>query len=587
MNLGFSPQRVGRPATPKNVVLVVSPDITAQCKGEQFTDAWAALLMSEKQFYGRMAADDDGAVRWLSGLISSTPANRPEWTTALHEALTPLGKYSYEIPSSADNMSSCEREITVDGKTQLLAVPGAWTFQCLAHTGAKLMQMLAKLFEITMFHKAGFTENAGSKILQRTVTGTSNTWTEAIILTLMPIGCFKNSDAQKLRSWASTHTWMQWDGSMGHCAVKDLVPSSMPFQALSPDDVKSEAARKMDAMVMLYHGIHPTAVTTRKTLEPSSDAVHENRLVPIGKPSQASRSIQCSSQTPATLGCKDISCDAPQSVSDKLQISPAASHESRSLSESNQNLIPEAFLIDLVQSKLIPSLKDMSASLTAMSNNLWTKARAQRSPQFATKAATYGKLATPMLLSEVPSDKDAMSAGIWERWWNTANDWLEEIEAFDIDIKDSAVLLVAITKIALGSSEGYSLAASLDKEDVDAVMRSWGYEPNDDKKLQKQRQSAHKQLQNFISAKLLDLHKAVEVLWSKASTESDIQHIEQRSQQITTLQYYDDQTIDAMLLGSKESDKLLMQLCQVFDEKEKKNVMEMITDTKTQKKTDD
>ena len=154
MNLGFSPQRVGRPATPKNVVLVVSPDITAQCKGEQFTDAWAALLMSEKQFYGRMAADDDGAVRWLSGLISSTPANRPEWTTALHEALTPLGKYSYEIPTSADNMSSCEREITVDGKTQLLAVPGAWTFQCLAHTGAKLMQMLAKLFEITMFHKA-------------------------------------------------------------------------------------------------------------------------------------------------------------------------------------------------------------------------------------------------------------------------------------------------------------------------------------------------------------------------------------------------------------------------------------------------
>ena len=204
--------------------------------------------------------------------------------------------------------------------------------------------------------------------------------------------------------------------------------------------------------------------------------------VPIG--------FQCSSQTQAISGCRDISCDAPQSVPDELQISPAASHESRSLSKSSQMLIPETILIDLVQSKLIPSLKDTAASLTAMSSNLWTKARAQRSAQLATKAATYGKLATPMLLSEVPSAKDAMSAGIWERWWNTANDWLEEIEALDIDVKNSALQLVAITKIALGSSEGYSLAASLDKEDVDAVMRSWGYEPNDDKELQKQRQSA-------------------------------------------------------------------------------------------------
>ena len=144
-----------------------------------------------------------------------------------------------------------------------------------------------------------------------------------------------------------------------------------------------------------------------------------------------------------------------------------------------------------MQSKLIPSLKiKTSASLAEVSSTLWTKARAQRSAHFSTKAATYGKLATPTLLSEAPSAKDAMSAGIWERWWNTANDWLEEIEALDIDVKNSALQLVAITKIALGSSEGYSLAASLDKEDVDAVMRSWGYAPNDDEELQKQLQSA-------------------------------------------------------------------------------------------------
>ena len=99
MNLGVSPQRVGKPTTPKNVVIVVSPNITTQFKGDQYTDGWAASLMSEKQFYGRKPADDDGAVRWLSGLISAKMENRPEWTTALHEALTPLGKFSYRNTS--------------------------------------------------------------------------------------------------------------------------------------------------------------------------------------------------------------------------------------------------------------------------------------------------------------------------------------------------------------------------------------------------------------------------------------------------------------------------------------------------------
>ena len=144
MNLGVSPQRAGKPVTPKNVVVVVSPNVTTSFKGDQYSDAWAGLMMSEKQFYGRMPADDDGAVRWLSGLISNNPVNRPEWTTTLHEALTPLGKFSYEIPTSVDNMSSCEREIIVDGRTKLLSVPGAWTFQCLSHSASELLKMLSR-----------------------------------------------------------------------------------------------------------------------------------------------------------------------------------------------------------------------------------------------------------------------------------------------------------------------------------------------------------------------------------------------------------------------------------------------------------
>ena len=163
---------------------------------------------------------------------------------------------------------------------------------------------------------------------------------------------------------------------------------------------------------------------------------------------------------------------------------------------------------------------------------------------------------------------------------------VEEIEALDIHVTDSVLVLMAITKIALGSCEGYSLAASLNKEDVDAVMRSWGYEPNDDKELEEQRQSAREQLKKFISNKLLQLHAAFEVLWSKASTESDVQRIEKHSQQMTTLQHYNDQTIHAMVLGSEESVKLQAQLCEVLDEKEKETVMQMIQDINPRKKSD-
>ena len=56
-----------------------------------------------------------------------------------------------------------------------------------------------------------------------------------------------------------------------------------------------------------------------------------------------------------------------------------------------------------------------------------------------------------------------------------AFDWLEEIVALDIGVTGSALQLVAMTKIALGSSEGFSLAESLDAEDFDAVVRLWGY----------------------------------------------------------------------------------------------------------------
>ena len=105
MNLGFSPQRQSEMANPKKVVLVVSPGIQASFKGKAFSDAWASLMLSEKQFYGRLSADDDGAVRWMSGMISSNPTNRPQWLPELNEALTPLGKYSYETPNSFENMS--------------------------------------------------------------------------------------------------------------------------------------------------------------------------------------------------------------------------------------------------------------------------------------------------------------------------------------------------------------------------------------------------------------------------------------------------------------------------------------------------
>ena len=87
MNLVASPKRAGKPATPKKVELCLVPGVHTTYKGQTFCGAWSGLFLSAKQMYSRDTADDDGAIRYLSGLIAKDPVNHPKWEKELHEKL--------------------------------------------------------------------------------------------------------------------------------------------------------------------------------------------------------------------------------------------------------------------------------------------------------------------------------------------------------------------------------------------------------------------------------------------------------------------------------------------------------------------
>ena len=123
---------------------------------------------------------------------------------------------------------------------------------------------------------------------------------------------------------------------------------------------------------------------------------------------------------------------------------------------------------------------------------------------------------------------------------------------------------------------GYSIADSLDKDDIKGIIRSLGYEPHDDKDFQQRYQSARRQLQDFVQSKLLAVTANIEEMWASASNESDLQSIQRETQRMTTLQQYNEQTIDHMLSNPGDRASLQSQLLQVLDDADKATVTRFI-----------
>ena len=155
MNLAASPKRAGKPPVKKDVSLCLVSGVQATFKGENFVDAWAGLLLSSRQMTSRLPQDDDGAIRFLSGLIAKDPKNRPGWESELHQQLSKLGQYSYEPPNSPDNLTSCQCELQLEHASELLTAPGAWVFQCISSKQSNLLAMLENTIAVTILG-AGF-----------------------------------------------------------------------------------------------------------------------------------------------------------------------------------------------------------------------------------------------------------------------------------------------------------------------------------------------------------------------------------------------------------------------------------------------
>ena len=272
MNLVASPKRAGKPATPKKVELCLVPGVHTTYKGQTFCAGWSGLFLSAKQMYSRVTADDDGAIRYLSGLIAKDPVNHPKWEKELHEKLAPLGVYSYETPGSPDNLTSCSCELFLEDTSEQLTAPGAWTFQCMAYTLPDLLQMLKSTIDITILGQGGWAATPGSKILTRTATGPSNTWQEAMMLTLVPQGSYELQEALTICDFARHYEWMQWNGSWAHVprATGSLGDKpQFPFEAASVDFIQMQATQRVRDLVLAYNG--------KTELQSSSSAEHPQK----------------------------------------------------------------------------------------------------------------------------------------------------------------------------------------------------------------------------------------------------------------------------------------------------------------------
>ena len=235
----------------------------------------------------------------------------------------------------------------------------------------------------------------------------------------MPIGTFNESSARMLQLWKHKFCWLQWDGTMAHCTAKDAHLLDCPFMALTAEHVKQDAKTKMISMVCKFHNV---------SQEDLSAVKKESLIVEASAPPvKADDTLACLSGVTS-----ELQTNQPSSGKECLSTGITVDGNNQSL----VLLLPGEKFSTLINSRLLPALRTMAATLEDLTGTMWRKARAERRVSIGITATKYGKLATPMLLQELPSEFDENTSDAWQRWFQNVRNWLDEIEACDIDVQD-------------------------------------------------------------------------------------------------------------------------------------------------------
>ena len=88
------------------VVFEIFGRVPFRAKGINFQPGYLGLLLSTNMLKQRKTVDEDGALRWLSGLIAKKPENHPPWEKALLAAIPENCICAYEAPGSPENFTT-------------------------------------------------------------------------------------------------------------------------------------------------------------------------------------------------------------------------------------------------------------------------------------------------------------------------------------------------------------------------------------------------------------------------------------------------------------------------------------------------
>ena len=284
---GASPskaRKVDSNAKVQAMVLEICFDVNVEAKGLLFEGGIVGALADADEIVSR--PDSKNAVRWLSGLISKTPENVPQWAASFHEGLPQNIVAEYMSPSHPDNPTGAAQE-TAEGT--IAHVPGAWCFGIYTRTFEEFSTVLHQLVCEAMGVKSparpgSFVPQGGSsKLLFRQNASSSSRWTSWHSVQLRPVGLVPVQYVQGILLCLQRYPFLAPSGTLCACADESF-RATFPH-SVTPADLPGVIAKvkaREDFLIAQQSGVCPVgwdagqspgAAEKRVPHQPSSTAM--------------------------------------------------------------------------------------------------------------------------------------------------------------------------------------------------------------------------------------------------------------------------------------------------------------------------
>ena len=193
----------------------------------------------------RINAADDGALKFLGGLVSTKPANYPHFAQAMFQAVPVDGVLKYTPPSHKENYTAWP---VTDGDT-VHTCPPAWCMQAGGQNPVACEQTFRAFMDSAILGLGGWSRMPGTKLLQRVAAPPGRApWTEYMRMKIALRGVSSPACADMVQRLSQSYPFMPVDTSLAY--VPSGTSLSVSGGCNSPEAAQ-EALRQRDLRVWL------------------------------------------------------------------------------------------------------------------------------------------------------------------------------------------------------------------------------------------------------------------------------------------------------------------------------------------------